>query len=480
MIGEENMVRVIDKFIDVIDLQALGFTRTTPAGEGRPGYSATMLAKLYLYGYQNRVRSSRRLERESQRNIELMWLTESLTPDHKSISEFRRINKRPLKKLFREFVQMCCNWDLVGGKCFARDGSKFQASNNKKSNFNHKKLDNRLAELDEKINDYLNEMDTQDRRDNAQNDTTSTAPKELIALVERKQTYESYKKQLETTGESEISTVDPDARLMGISSNGGLEMGYNVQTTVDAKNNLIVDYNVTTNSSDQGELEIGAKRLIRLGFRKFILICDKGYLNGKCLYKVKRMQIKALVSPQNPSNPKDRPPEFHEFKYDEATDSYTCPVGHVLSARSKKNSVMRRYTNKQACANCPHNKQCATGKNGFRTISRDKYSTAREQAKAQHKENIELYKQRQQIVEHPYGTVKRAMDGGYFLLRTRAKVDCEAGLLFLAYNMKRVLNILGFKSLMNRLHLLQKKARIMLFSRSHRWLRFSYALLRVS
>ena len=462
MIGEENMVRIIDKFIDVLDLQEQGFTRTTPASDGRPGYSASMLAKLYLYGYQNRLRSSRRLERESHRNIEVMWLTESLNPDHKSISEFRRINKRPLKKLFREFVQMCCRWDLVGGDCFARDGSKFQASNNKKSNFSHTKLDKRLKELDEKINKYLNEMDEHDRQDFEENNTAS---KELIVLVERKQTYESYKKQLDKTGETELSTVDPDARLMG-NNRGGVDMSYNVQSTVDAKNNLIVDYNITTNPSDQGELEVGAKRLIRLGFRKFNFLGDKGYFNGKCLFKVKRMQINAIVSPQDPSNPKEQPAEFHtdKFIYDEKSDSYTCPAGHVLPVRSKKHTPRRRYHNKEECKNCPHNEQCVTGNCGFRTISRDKYSKAREQAKEQFKENIKLYKQRQQIVEHPFGTVKRTMDGGYFLLRTRSKVDCEVGLLFLAYNMKRALNILGFKELMMRLNCLAKNAHKMLFA----------------
>lgn len=449
-IGEESMVRVIDKFIDVVDLHRLGFTRTTPAAEGRPGYSAAMLAKLYLYGYQNRLRSSRRLETEAGRNIEVMWLTESLRPDHKSISEFRRINKRPLKKLFREFVKMCRSWDLVGGERFARDGSKFGASNNKKSNFSRKKLDRRLKDLDGKIDEYLKEMDAADRNEYEEN---KIVPQGLRSLVERKETYEAFKRQLEDTGENELSTVDPDARLMG-NNRGGVGMCYNVQATVDAKNNLIVDYNLTKNPSDQGELEIGAKRLLRMGFRKFTLMGDKGYFNGKCLFKLKRMKVNAIVSPQDPSDPKGQPKELNtdKFTYDNKSDSYTCPAGHILHAHSKKSSKQRRFFNKEACRDCPHNQQCIVGKRGFRTLTRNEFSKVRDEAKRRFAENIELYKLRQQIVEHPFGTVKRSMDGGYFLLRTQAKVDCEAGLLFLSYNVKRVANILGIKELLNRLH----------------------------
>lgn len=237
---------------------------------------------------------------------------------------------------------MCRSWDLVGGESFARDGSKFKASNNKKSNFSRKKLETRLQGLDKKIDEYLNEMDEADRREYEDH---KKAPKELMALVERKETYESYKKQLDETDENEMSTVDPDARLMG-NNRGGVEMSYNVQSTVDAKHSLIVDYNISTNPSDQGELEIGAKRLLRLGFRKFIFMGDKGYFNGKCLFKVKKMKVKAIISPQKPPAPKEQPEAFHanKFIYDEKNDCYTCPAGTFCQPAARRKHFVRDTT----------------------------------------------------------------------------------------------------------------------------------------
>ena len=448
MVEEESMVRVIDLFIDKCDLGALGFTRTEPAATGRPGYAAASLAKLYVYGYENKIRSSRKLEKECRRNVEVMWLTDGLTPDHKSISEFRRLNLRPLQKLFREFVKLCKSWELVGGEFFAVDGSKFKASNNKKNNFSSKKLDERLMRLEGKIAEYLESLDEEDNRD----DAGGEAPEGLIKLLKRRELYESYKAQLEESGEKELSTVDPDAKLMS-TRKGCVEAAYNVQSSVDGKHDIIVDYDVSKNSADQGHLSIMAKRLMRQGYRKFTLLADKGYYNGSCLQKGKKFKIKAIVARQKPSNPTGQPKEFHtdSFRYDPKTDKYICPSGAILHAHSKKTAKRRNFFNKTACSKCPHLDSCTSGERGYRSITRGEYADDYERTDRVYNENIKLYKRRQQIVEHPFGTVKHTMDGGYFLLRRRRKVRTEVALLFLGYNLKRAYNILGFRAIMERL-----------------------------
>ena len=448
MVADDSMVRVVDRFIDFCDLEKLGFARTQPAATGRPPYLPGPLAKLYVYGYENGTRSSRKLAKECRRNVEVMWLMNGLTPDYSVISEFRRLNLRPLQKLFKEFVKLCRSWDLVGGETFAVDGSKFKASNNKKNNFSRKKLETRLLRLDEKIAEYLARLDEEDQRE----DSTGEAPEGLVKLFERKETYEAYLDHLNKTGETEISTVDPDARLMG-NNRGGVEMAYNVQSMVDGKHHLVVDYDVSMNPSDQGQLGNMAKRLIRQGFRRFTLLADKGYYNGMCLLKGKQYKIKAIVSRQAPSNPKDQPKEFHtdKFRYDRETDTYTCPAGETLHPRSKQTSKRRNFCNKTACGKCPHANSCTSGNCGFRTVTRGEYAEIFDQADRAFMSNIELYRLRQQIVEHPFGTVKRTMDGGYFLLRRRRKVRTEVALLFLGYNLKRAYNVLGFEEIMARL-----------------------------
>ena len=448
LVGTESIVRVIDRFIEVCDLENLGFTRTKAAETGRPGYESKPLAKLYVYGYENGIRSSRKLEKETKRNVEVMWLTEGLTPDHKTISEFRRLNIRPLQKLFREFVKLCRSWELVGGELIATDGAKFKASNNKKNNFSRKKLDARIKRLDEKIEQYMAQLDEEDRQDEGD----AIAPKGLHELLERKELYEEYKARLDQTGENEFSTVDPDARLMG-NNRGGVEVAYNVHSAVDAKHHIVLDYDVLTNPSDQGQLAITAKKLLRQGYRRFVKLADKGFYNGKDLKKLKKFKIKAIVSRQKPSNPKGQPKEFHteQFEYNQVENEYTCPAGAVLPSRSKKGSDRLRYYNKEACRDCIHKLVCISGKAKYRTISRSRYSSIYEEADRNFKENISLYKLRQQIVEHPFGTVKHNMNGSYFLLRTRRKVRCEAALLFLGYNLKRAYNVLGFQDIMARL-----------------------------
>jgi len=400
MVAEKSMVRVIDRFIDSCDLEQLGFTRTKPAMTGRPCYPPDALAKLYVYGYENGIRSSRRLEKECNRNLEAMWLMDGLTPDHTVISEFRRLNLRPLQKLFREFVKLCRSWDLVGGKVLAVDGVKIKASNNKKNNFSKKKLSDRLARLEVSIEEYLSKMEEEDRLDNSQGE----APEGLIKLFERKEQYQSYMDSLEETGETEISVVDPDARLMG-NNRGGVDMAYNVQSVVDGEHHIVVDYDVSMNPSDQGQLSNMSKRLIRQGYRRFTLLADKGYYNLKCLQKGKKYKIKVIVSRQAPTHKKGQPKEFHidKFQYDCDTDTYKCPLGHTLHPHSKKTAKCRRFYNKTVCGKCPYSNICAPENEVYRTVYRREYSNICDEADQVFRDNLSQYRLRQQIVEHPFG-----------------------------------------------------------------------------
>lgn len=450
LVEGESMARLINRFVKVTDLGKMGFSHTTPASTGRPPYDPSPMTKLYLYGYENGTRSSRKLELETYRNVEVMWLMNGLKPDHKTIAEFRRKNIRPLQKLFHEFVRLCKSWDLVGGELIAVDGTKIKASNNKKMNFSRKKLDARLAHIDGQINEYFNQMEEADAQEEK---NLGSMPIKLQKLLERKDLYESYKAQLDVNGENEVSTVDPDARLMG-NNRGGVEMAYNVQSAVDGKNDLILEYDVSMNPSDQDQLGKMVKKVKRrLKVQHFTVLADKGYYNGRDLLRVKRCKVKAIVSRQNPSDPKDQPAKFHtdKFAYDSNTDTYTCPIGKILQPHNKKTADRRNFFNKAACSECPYLNQCARGDRPYRTVARSRYSKICDETDKRTRENMALYKRRQQIVEHPFGTIKFTMRGNYFLLRTRRKVCAEVALLFLGYNFKRVYTMLGFHELLARL-----------------------------
>lgn len=449
MVEAQSMARVIDRYIEVLNLKQLGFTRTVPAETGRPCYPPQALCKLYVYGYENGIRSSRKLEREARRNVEVMWLLEGLRPDYKTISEFRRENIRPLQKVFREFVKLCQAWELVGGEVVAVDGTKVKASNNKKQNFSRKKLTARLAQIEEKIKVYLDGAEQADQEEEGKEERSVAR---LQELVERKELYEGYLAQMEERGENEVSAIDPDARLMG-NNRGGVEVAYNVQSAVDGKHDLILDYHVSQNPSDQNQLSYMVKRVKKLGLKKFTVLADKGYYNGADLARVKRYKVKAIVSRQKAPERQDQPELLHgdRFQYDAAQDIYRCPMGCILHPHNKKTAKRRNYFNKSACAACPHREFCTKGERHYRTITRSQYSEVYEQADKLFAQNLALYKRRQQIVEHPFGTVKRAMQGSYFLLRTRRKVRGEIALLFLGYDLKRALKILGFEGIMARL-----------------------------
>ena len=450
LVEKNSMVRLIDRFINICDLAKMGFIHSAPAQTGRPPYDPAFFAKLYLYGYENSIRSSRKLETETHRNVEVMWLMNGLKPDHKTIAEFRRQNIRPIQKLFHEFVKLCKSWDLVGGEMVAVDGTKIKASNNKKMNYSRKKLNARLNSIDDQIKAYLTCIEETDRQEEQ---NAVTVPDKLEKLLERKELYERYMAQLDANRENEVSVVDPDARLMG-NNRGGVDMAYNVQSAVDSKNDLIIEYDVSMNPSDQNQLGSMVKKVKqRLNLKRFTVLADKGYYNGRDLQRVKKQKIKSIVSRQGQADPKNQPDRFHtdKFTYDPAADTYTCPMGNTLYPHNKKTAKRRNFFNKTACAECQHRDECTSGECPFRTVTRSEYSKIYEETDRRTQENMELYKRRQQIVEHPFGTVKFTMHGNYFLLRTRRKVRSEVALLFLGYNLKRVYQVMGFEEFMLRL-----------------------------
>ena len=414
----------------------------------------------YLYSYTNGVRSSRKIEKETHRNIEVMWLMQGLTPDHSSLSEFRRKNVKSIKQLFKEFVLLCKSWELTGGTAIAQDGSKVSASNSHKNNVKKRNIDERLKHIDEKITEYLTSMDKTDQEesDEENNNPETLSPKTLMKLLNRKEKLEASKQQMEETGVKEVSMTDPDARMMG-NPGKGFDIAYNVQMAVDSKHHIVLDCDVINNPTDRGEMTPMVTQLIEDGHMEqgseTAYLADRGYYSGKDLCALEALEINAIVPKQNPPHPKGMPEQFrcNSFTYSQDTDTYTCPMGHTLYPIQMKNPETKRnaYRNKNACKNCPHNKICISGKTKYRTIKRAEYADACDAADARYVQNKQLYNLRRNLAEHPFGTIKRYMNGGYFLLRTLPKVKAEAALLFLAYNIKRASNVLGFKEIMARL-----------------------------
>lgn len=455
-IRENNPVRIIDLYVENLDLKKLNFERAECSGIGRPPYNPKDLLKLYLYGYLNRVRSSRRLEHEAARNIEVIWLLKKLKPDFKTIADFRKDNKRAIKNVFRDFNKLCDEWNLFGKELVAIDGSKFRASNSKKNNFNQNKLDRHIKYLNEKIEQYMQQLDEGDKAEASDRKLDTKELQKIIGQLEdRKQVYEEYEKELKEKGQNEISTTDPDARMM-TGNNKNIEPCYNVQTTVDAQNKLIADFKVTKNAADQGELDnmaIRAKKLFNV--EKLEVLADKGYYKAADLKKCVKNDITPYVAKPGCSNGTgDKDFYSDKFKYDKEKNCYSCPAGkelHYGRKRTHKGQVIGYdYRNYAACKNCEFKEQCTKSQKGrslFRHVDQDFLDTL----DTDFEKNKEKYKMRQMIVEHPFGTVKRGLDAGYFLTRGKLSVTAEMSMTYLAYNLKRVINILGVKEITRRL-----------------------------
>ncbi len=455
-ISEDSPVRVIDEYVKQLNLVELGFKKAISALTGRPPYNPKDILKLYLYGYLNRVRSSRRLEHEATRNIEVIWLLKKLKPDFKTIADFRKDNKKALKAVFRDFTKLCDEWELFGKELVAIDGSKFHACNSKRNNYNEKKLERHIKYIDEKIDRYMQELDEGDVNENHdRKPDTSEIKRRIQELKARKEKYEGYKEKLAQSGENEVSTTDPDARLM-CNNNNNVDVSYNVQTTVDAKHNMIVDFKVTQKPNDLGELDNMALRAKKLfGGKDFKALADKGYYKAEDLKKCVDNGITPYVTKQIYSNGTgDKDFYTDKFNYNKEKKVYICPAGkelHYYRDRKKDGKVIgHEYRNYGACKGCELKDRCTKSEKG-RSICRHVDQDFLDTIDLQTELNMDKYKLRQMIVEHPFGTIKRNWGAYYFLTRRKISVSAEISLSYLAYNLRRVMSILGNEEIVRRL-----------------------------
>ena len=449
-ITEENPVRFIDVFIEGLDLSEMGCQRAIPKETGRPPYDPGDLLRLYVYGYLNRTRSSRQLEREAGRNVELMWLMRKLRPDFKTIADFRRDNPQGIKKVCREFTLWCKRLELFGGELVAIDGSKFQAVNSPKRNFTTKKLKRMIEEIEAKIEQYLKELDGQDKQEVGQSALSAEELKEKIdRYKQRRGQYEQLKRDLEQSGESQVSLTDPQSRSMRVGH--GVEVSYNVQIVVDHKHKLVVEHEVVNEVTDQGQLSTMAKKAKEtLGVESLEVVTDRGYYNGEEVKACEESGITAYVpKPNSSSNLKRGLFTKENFIYEPEKDCYRCPAGKELSYRYQtveQGRTMRSYEI-SGCKSCELRSKCSINKKGIRCIKRwvdEAILEAMARRVAEHPEKVEL---RKCLAEHPFGTIKRVMNQGYFLMRGLTKVGAETSLTILAYNLKRVINILGVRTM---------------------------------
>ena len=452
-IADDNPVRFIDAFVDGLDLEALGFKRAVPMERGRPPYHPGDLLKLYVYGYLNRIRTSRRLEREAQRNVEVMWLLGKLAPDFKTLADFRRDNGKPIQEVFREFTVVCRRLALFGGQLVAIDGSKFKAANSRERNYTERKLKGLNQRVEEKIKRYLEELDKADQEEQDNEKPTVEELQEKIEwLRNRKQVFAGLQERMEQTGESQVSLTDPDARSMKLGGNRGTEVAYNVQIGVDAKHKLIVDCEVTNEGNDKKQLSsmsIRAKKA--LDVQSLDVVADRGYYSAQEIKNCVEEDIRPYVGKPNHSNSRGIF-ALEEFRYDGENDCYWCPAGKAMPFKyqtSYRGQAVRDYI-AQDCGQCALRPQCTRSKSGRRIRRWVEAELLEDMERRVHAEPDKV-KQRKSIVEHPFGTIKRSMDQGYFLTRGLASVRTEANLTMLAYNIKRAINLIGVQGLIEAL-----------------------------
>jgi transposase len=450
-INEDNPVRVIDVFVEELDLRELGFSGVEPEVTGRPSYHPSVLLKLYIYGYLNRVQSSRRLEREALRNVEVMWLTGRLAPDHKTIADFRKDNGRAIRQVCARFVELCRAMALLTEASVAIDGSKFKAVNNRDKNFTRAKMERRMAQIEESVARYLQQLDTADRQEPSEmlKAKTSRLKEKIAKLKEQMQHLEKLRVQMLAAPDQQISLTDPDARSMATSGRGSGVVGYNVQVAVDTKHHLIITHEVTNVGTDRSQLSSVAKQAkAALQAGNLDAVADRGYFSSEEILACENAGITVTLPKPMTSNSKAEG-RFgkQDFRYVADEDIYICPAGERLShhATTKENGlVLRRYwTN--VCQNCAIKNACTTGKE--RRITRWEHEHVLEAVQRRLDEHPEKMRQRRETVEHPFGTIKARMGATHFLMKTLPRVASEMALHVLAYNLTRVMNIMGIQPL---------------------------------
>jgi transposase len=451
-VDDSNSVRVIDAFVEMLDLRNLGFTSVDPADTGRPAYHPSMHLKLYIYGYLNRVHSSRRLEREAGRNVEVMWLLGRLAPDFKTIADFRKDNGPAIKQVCARFVEVCREMGLLAKASVAIDGSKFKAVNNRDKNFTQAKVERRRKQLEESVARYLAQLDTADRQD----------PSEIVTLkkMRYKEKLEKLKsemaklaaieKQVLASPDKQVSFTDPDSRSMATSGRGSGVVGYNVQTAVDTENHLIVAHEVTNVGSDRSQLANAAQAAKEaLKVEKLEAVADRGYFNGEEIKACEDAGVTVtLPKPMTSGAKLDGRFGKQDFAYLAADDAYRCPAGEILTYRfttEDRGQKLRKYST-NACGTCTLKAQCTKGK--LRVITRWEHEDVIEIVQERLDKNPEAMRTRRETVEHPFGTIKMRMGATHFLCKTLPKVATEMALCVLGYNMTRVLNIVGIKPLL--------------------------------
>jgi transposase len=449
-IAEDSAVRVIDVFIDDLDISGLGF-RTEHAETGRPGYHPKTMLKLYVYGYLNRVQSSRCLEREAQRNVELMWLTGRLAPDFKTIADFRKDNGIAIRLVCREFVVLCRKLSLFTDAFVAIDGSKFKAVNARDKNFSKAKMQRRLAQIDESIERYLGQIESADRQDPGQrSDKVDRLQDKITALKAEMQRLKKLEARMLDAPGQQISLSDPDARSMATSGRGSGVVGYNVQTAVDAKHHLIVAHEVTNVGNDRSQLHNMANRAKEaLDVEELDVVADRGYFKGEEILACEQDNITTyLPKPYTSANVKKGLYSKRDFIYRPDDDEYQCPAGERLIYRctsDEKGQAIRKYWS-SACPGCPIKAKCTTGKE--RRISRWEHEYVLEALERRLDREPDRMRVRRTTSEHPFGTLKAWMGATHFQTRTLPRVSTEMSLHVLAYNLRRVINIMGTKPLM--------------------------------
>jgi transposase len=449
-VGEDNPVRAIEVFVESLDLRKLGFAGVDPEATGRPAYHPAVLLKIYIYGYLNRLQSSRRLERETQRNVELVWLTGKLMPDFKTIADFRKDNGAAIRNVCRQFLVLCRGLNLFSEAIVAIDGSKFKAVNNRDKNFTERKLAARVAQLEESIGRYLEELDRADREPTAVSEAQVSGLKDKIARI-RAQVAQlnAIGRQMQQAPDGQVSLTDPDARSMATSGRGTGIVGYNVQTAVDAKHHLIVAHEVTNVGHDRSHLASMAKRARNaMGPQSLTVLADRGYFRGEEILECERAGINALVPKPLTSNSKAEGRfDKRDFVYLAETDEYRCPAGQRARKRftSLENGMTVHKYWSSACPSCPIKAQCTTS--DYRRITRWEHEQVLETMQARLERTPQASRLRRQTVEHPFATIKAWMGSTHFLTKTLARVSTEMSLHVLAYNLKRVMQIIGVPAL---------------------------------
>jgi len=456
-VEDSNPVRAVDVFVEALDLADLGFAGMQPLATGRPAYHPSTLLKLYIYGYLNRVQSSRRLEREAGRNLEVMWLTGRLTPDHKTIADFRRDNGPAIKKVCAQFVALCRQMGLLAKASVAIDGSKFKAVNSRDNNFTKGKMERRLAQIEDSVARYLSQLDTADRQTAAGEAPseelaarTTRLKEKLAKLEEEVKRLKAIEKEMLATPDQQISFTDPDSRSMATSGRGSGMVGYNVQAAVDTTNHLIVAHEVTNVGSDKSQLANMANQAkAALGAERLEAVADRGFFNGEEILACEEVDITVtLPKPQTSDAKSEGRFGKQDFRYVAAEDIYICPAGEKLIhhfTNEEKGLVLHRYwTN--ACRTCALKAQCTKGPQ--RRITRWEHEHVIEVVQARLDKNPDAMRTRRETVEHPFGTLKMWMGATHFLMKTLPKVATEMALHVLAYNLTRVMNIVGIKPLL--------------------------------